>query len=158
MPWTSTPPPVRRSRWACCGAARRARCLSTGASLRLSSNRVAGSVKRVAVVSALPAVRAGLRALVEAGGAYEVSAEAASPAQLTPPAGDDRPPLHGTLASAASLRTDGAAGADVLVVDADPGLDARDVALAASSAGGVVVLGALEDEERLPALLGRPFA
>jgi len=91
-------------------------------------------VKRVAVVSALPAVRAGLRALIEVDGAYHVSVEASSAASL---ADDD---------------------VDALVLDAEPGTDAPDVATKAASAAAVVILGALEGDERLPSLLGRPFA
>ena len=93
-----------------------------------------GSRKRVAVVSALPAVRAGLRALVEAGGGYEVVAEAASVAQLP----HDAQPV------------------DALVLDAEPGSDVRD--LTARGAAALVILGTLEGEERLPSLLARPFA
>jgi DNA-binding NarL/FixJ family response regulator len=93
-----------------------------------------GSVKRVAVVSALPAVRAGLRALVESGGAYEVAAEAPSRSQLP----------------------EAAQGADVLVLDAEPGAEAGD--LAAADAAAFVILGTLDGEERLPVVLARPFA
>ena len=99
---------------------------------------MSGSVKRIAVVSALPAVRAGLRALVEEGGSYHVVAEAASPSQL-----------------AAS-----AAGADALLLDAAPGADVRDVMGATGTAdiASLVVLGELDGEARLPSVLGRPFA
>ena len=107
-----------------------------------------GSVKRVAVVSALPAVRAGLRALVEAGGAYEVAAEASSATQLS-------------AGTALSVATSGAtSGADALIVDAEPGTEARDVVEAADRAGiaALVILGALDGDERLSGLLARPFA
>ena len=91
----------------------------------------------VAVVSSLPAVRAGLRALVEsapAGLGVRVVAEGASAASLT-------------------------GGADVLVLDVEPGTGADDVLPASDLAPGLVLLGALGGEDRFPqALAGRPVA
>lgn len=103
---------------------------------------MAGNLKRIAVVSALPAVRAGLRALVEADGAYTVVAEVSRPSLLSQPGADALPVV------------------DAIILDAEPGADARDVAAAAvgASLAAVVILGALDGDERLPVLLGRPFA
>ena len=95
---------------------------------------MAGSVRRVAVVSALPAVRAGLRALVEAGGGYAVVSETASASQVT------------------ATHT----GADVLVLDLEPGADLHDAAAIDSAA--LVILGGADGDERLLSLLSRPFA
>ena len=92
--------------------------------------------KTVAVLSALPAVRAGLRALIEAEGAYRVIAEGAGLSALG----------------------DHAVSADVLLFDAEPGADVEDVSGAAGGTPAVVILGTVSGDERLPALLDRPFA
>jgi DNA-binding NarL/FixJ family response regulator len=93
----------------------------------------------VAVISTLPAVRAGLRALVEATGLYRVTSESASAASITSP--DHQ-------------------SADLLLFDAEPGTDAADItsALSLTLSPAVVILGPIEGDERLPSLLDRPFA
>ena len=94
---------------------------------------------RVLLVSALPAVRAGLRTLLQDLG-VKIVGEARS-LDETPPAGED-----------------------VVVLDTPPGMDAAEIAAlqdgdALSLAGGLVVLGPVGGDERLAAYLaGRPWA
>jgi DNA-binding NarL/FixJ family response regulator len=106
---------------------------------------------RVAIAAALPSIRAGLRALLEAAGDSEVVGMFGRP-------GDDR-----------VLDPDAAAGAadvvaDVLVIDPSPRFDLRDVGelklFGAGDGGpGVVLLGPAAGDERLPAeLAGRAWA
>lgn len=99
-----------------------------------SAERSGDDVKRVAVISALPAVRAGLRSLIESDYAYRVIAEG----------------------SGANALAD--TGADVLVFDSEAGTDVADVAAAAAIAPALVILGTLAGDERLPQSLDRPFA
>jgi DNA-binding NarL/FixJ family response regulator len=96
----------------------------------------APAAKRVVVLSALPAVRAGLRALIEAGGHYLVAADG---------------PRRAALGDAVDA-------VDVLLLDAEPGTDVDDVIQAAAGAPAVVVLGAVDADERLAAALSRPVA
>ncbi len=89
----------------------------------------------VAIVSAVPAVRAGLRALLQAAG-HRVAGDAAHPSV---DAFDVSP--------------------NVTIFDADPAAELRDVLAAAQLAPGLVLLGAVTGGVRLPAALsGRPFA
>ncbi len=93
----------------------------------------------VVVISPLPAVRAGLRALLEAEGCRVVG-EAARP--------------DPSLGLAARPEV------DVVVVDAAPGLDLADLALPGPGqlGPGLVILGPLADDERLPSeLAGRAW-
>jgi DNA-binding NarL/FixJ family response regulator len=90
------------------------------------------AVTRVVVVSPLPALRAGLRALLEAGG-LQVVGEVA------------RPELVGGLAA------DNRGGPDVVVLDADQPDPAELEALPPSA--GLLLLGPLPPDERWPAAL-----
>jgi DNA-binding NarL/FixJ family response regulator len=93
-------------------------------------------VTDVAVVSALPAVRAGLRALLAADVTIQVTGEASR------------------------ISAPGLARADVLVLDVEPGMDAQDVVPDTTTlAGGIVLLGTLAGDAHLTSLVaGRPFA
>jgi DNA-binding NarL/FixJ family response regulator len=93
-------------------------------------------VTDVAVVSALPAVRAGLRALLAADSTLRVTGESG---RLTSP---------------------DLARADVLVLDVEPGTEAPDVIPDTTSiAGGLILLGTLGGDTQLTSLIaGRPFA
>ncbi|MCX6023430.1 MAG: response regulator transcription factor [Chloroflexi bacterium] len=86
----------------------------------------------IAVVSALPAVRAGLAALL-AGDGVRVAAQAADLRRL--------------------LETGEAAGADVVVVDLDPG-PLPDILAELGGAPRPVLLGPASDDDRLSELLG----
>ncbi len=88
----------------------------------------------VAVVSALPAVRAGLRALIESDAGLRVLWEAGSVSALS-------------------------GEADVAVIDVEPGAGVHDAIPLLDLAPAVVFLGAIAGTRRLPAgLAGRPFA
>ena len=88
----------------------------------------------VVVVSALPAVRAGLRALIESDAGLRVVREAGSVSALSVPA-------------------------DVVVIDVEPGVSAQDAIPLRELAPAVVFLGAIAGARRLIAgLEGRPFA
>jgi DNA-binding NarL/FixJ family response regulator len=92
---------------------------------------------RVALVSPLPAVRAGLRALLSRDGEFEVLSEAPAPE---------------ALASA------GADGVDIVIVDSAPEADASDLA-GSSGTPGLVILGPIAGDAQLPAALaGRAWA
>ena len=96
---------------------------------------------RVFVVSPLPAIRAGLRALIDGAEDCEVVGEA------------DRMQLVRTPSLGPRL--------DVVVVDGQPGLEIGDVTFAdvTPSGPGLVILGPVTDDERLPIdLAGRPWA
>jgi DNA-binding NarL/FixJ family response regulator len=97
---------------------------------------------RIFLVSALPAVRAGLRALIAGTGGVEVVGEASA------------------LDALPSSGAGPFGGADVAVVDAPPDAAVADLAiLAADGATAPVVLGPVEGARRLAALLqGRAWA
>src|SRR5207249_1986401 len=97
---------------------------------------------RLFLVSPLPAVRAGLRALLGGADGFEVAGEV--------------PGLE-ALAGA------GATASDVVVLDASPGVDAADLAVTRlagpGGAPGLVLLGPVVGDERLaPSLAGLPWA
>src|SRR5919197_1265053 len=97
---------------------------------------------RLYLVSPFPAVRAGLRTLLGGAGGYEVAGEL---------------PAWEALAEA------GASAADVVILDAAPGVDAADLAMTRLAGPGdepgLVLLGPVAGDEHLPALFaGRPWA
>ena len=100
---------------------------------------------RLFLISPLPAVRAGLRALLGGAGEFEIAGEL--------------PSLEALAATDAGETGE----TDVVVLDAAPGADAADLAVAGASgtAGGpgLVLLGPVAGEDRLPAYLaGQPWA
>lgn len=99
----------------------------------------------VFVVSPLPSLRAGLRFLLEASGDCRVIGESDRLDFASFASG--RRPQDGGLGDAGP--------ADVIIVDAAPGLDVEElVASLPSEAGfGLVILGALPNDEHLPELL-----
>src|SRR5437867_6520626 len=97
---------------------------------------------RLFLVSSLPAVRAGLRALLGGAGGFEVAGE---------------------LPALEALAGAGASGTDVVILDASPGVDAADLAVTRMAepggAPGLVLLGPVAGDERLASsLAGQPWA
>ncbi|MBI3970580.1 MAG: response regulator transcription factor [Chloroflexi bacterium] len=110
---------------------------------------------RVFVISPLPAVRAGLRAMIGAGGDAIVSGEADHFDESAPAFGGAGPTLDPQFAAELP---------DVVVIDGLPPLDAGEadeghLPYGGGNAPGIVVLGPVPDDERLPAILaGRAWA